>query len=400
MHVSDASTPPRGRRRPGRRLALRRNERGATAVLVAVTMVALLGMAALSVDFAVASNEKATVQSAADQAALALATDCSLKKTTCQPSTATYYAQQNAGASAAVQTLKNGVAKNPVFADGQVTVRVSKNVNHTFARVLGDSSTTVRSQATATWNTVPLVGTKLIPIGLPYCDWLAAQPTSANSAGAMRTYLWARYNTTEANCAGTGATAPTVYSKRGSSSSYSSVGQAMYFTRSFFPGVNTNCDFSASLWDVYRNMLDDWALITADTCMERKLSGVGPGSVIMMPIYAVEKKPILWTGTTYPSRLVILGFAPFKVDKWVNYPFFYVVQPGFGSLSYTNNCDMKFNFATIGGGCSGVRGQFVRSAEGALFNGFTQYGAFYQNTGSGLSGEAPNLGLNNVKLVK
>ncbi|WP_286931490.1 MULTISPECIES: TadE/TadG family type IV pilus assembly protein [Aeromicrobium] len=384
-----------------RRFGLRKKEKGATIVLVTLSMVALLGMAAVSVDFAVASSEKATVQGAADQAVLALATDCSLKKSTCLPSTATWYAQQNAGTTASAQTLKDGVVKNPTFDDGKVTVRVSKNVNHTFAKVLGDASSTVRSEATATWNTVPLVGTKLIPMGLPYCDWLAAQPGSATSPGAMRTYLWARYSTGEASCPGTGATAATVYSKRGTASGYGAVGQAMYFTRSFFPGVNTNCDFSANLWDVYRNMLDDWSLITADTCMEAKLAGVGNGSVVMMPIYAVEKKSVFWGSVSYPSRLVILGFAPFKVDKWVNYPFLYFgVQPSFSALSYTNNCDMKFNFATIGGGCAGVRGQFVRSSEGALFNGFTQYGSFYNNTGSGLSGDAPNLGLTNVKLVK
>nr|WP_241732855.1 pilus assembly protein TadG-related protein [Aeromicrobium phoceense] len=384
-----------------RRFGLRKKEKGATIVLVTLSMVALLGMAAVSVDFAVASSEKASVQGAADQAVLALANDCSLKKPSCLPSTATWYAQQNAGASASAQVLKDGVVKSPTFDDGKVTVRVSKNVNHTFAKVLGDSSSTVRSEATATWNTVPLVGTKLIPMGLPYCDWLAAQPGSATSPGAMRTYLWARYSTGEASCPGTGATAATVYSKRGTASGYGAVGQAMYFTRSIFPGVNTNCDFSANLWDVYRNTLDDWALITVDTCMESKLAGVGPGSVVMMPIYAVEKKSIFWGSVSYTSRLVILGFAPFKVDKWVNYPFLYFgVQPSFSALSYTNNCDMKFNFATIGGGCTGVRGQFVRSSEGALFNGFTQYGSFYNNTGSGLSGDAPNLGLTNVKLVK
>jgi len=389
------------RPRVGRRTRRRSAERGATVVLVTISMVALLGMAAVSIDYAVASDQKATVQNGADQAALALGTDCALKKASCVPSTATYYAQQNAGASATAQTLKDGVVKNPVFADGKVTVRVSKNVNHTFARVLGDSSSTVRAEATASWGTQPLVGTKLIPIGLPYCDWLAAQPASATSPGAMRTYLWARYSTNESSCPGVAPTTTgTVYGKRGSASNYTSVGQAMYFTRSFFPGVNTNCDFSASLWDVYRNMLDDWSLITADTCMESKLAGVGNGSVVMMPIYAVEKKSIFWGSVTYPSRLVILGFAPFKVDKWVNYPFFYIgSQPSFSALSYTNNCDMKFNFATIGGGCAGVRGQFIRSAEGALYNGFTQYGSFYHNTGSGLSGDAPALGLANVKLV-
>lgn len=381
------------------RFGLRRKERGATIVLVSLSMVALLGMAAISVDFAVASGEKNSVQSAADAAALAVAADCSLNKPTCNSSTATWYARQNAGASTSVQTLVNGTVKSPAYTDGVVTVRTSKNVGHTFAKVLGDSSSTVRSEATASWKSVPLVGSKLIPIGLPYCSWLANQPTSASSPGAMTTFLWARYNTSESSCAGTGATSPTVYGKRGSSGSYSSVGQAMYFTRSFFPGVNTNCDFSANLWDVYRNMLDDWSLITVDTCMESKLAGIGPGKVIMMPIYAVEKKSIFWGAVSYSSRLVIVGFAPFKVDKWVDYPFFYIGQPPFGSLKDVNKCDMKFNLFSIGGGCAGVRGQFVRSSEGALFDHFSEFGQYYDNDGSGLGGSAPNLGLSSVKLI-
>jgi len=333
---------------------------------------------------------------------LAVASDCALKKAGCSVSTAEYYAREAAGPSATVQTSKDGVVKAPVYADGAVTVRVSKGVSRTFARVFGESSGTVESQATATWKALPLRGANLIPIGLPYCDWAANQPASATSPGNMKTFLWNRYDTTESSCPGMPpTTAGTVYARRGDSGSYSSVGQAMYFTASLFPGFNTNCNFSADLWDVYRNTLDDWSLITGDSCMTAKLSGVGPGDVIMMPIYAVEKKSIFWGSVTYSSRVVIVGFAPFKVDKWINYPFFYFLpQPSFGSLTTSNACNFKTNFVTIGGGCAGVRGQFVRSTEGALFNNFTEYGTSYDNPDSGLSGNAPDLGLTRVKLVR
>lgn len=385
-----------------KRFGLRRKERGATVVLVSLSMVVLLGMAAISVDFAVASDQRNTVQNAADAAALAVANDCALKKTGCATSTAQYYAQQTAGATANVQTSKGTVVKPPAYADGTVTVRVSKNVERSFARIFGEATGTVSSQATASWKSMPLRGANLIPMGLPYCEWLNAQPASATSPGVMRTFIWSRYDTTESSCAGAApTTASTVYGRKGDNSGYSSVGQAMYFTGSLFPGFNTNCNFSADLWDVYRNTLDDWALITGDSCMTSKLSGIGPGDVIMMPIYAIEKKSVFWGSITYPSRLVIMGFAPFKIDKWINYPFFYFLpEPSFGSLSTSNSCTFKLNFATIGGGCAGVRGQFVRSTEGALFNNFTEYGAYYDNPDSGLEGEAPDLGLSAVRLVK
>lgn len=395
MHVST-------RRRGPRRLGLSRRERGATIVLVTLSMVVLLGMAAVSIDFAVASEQRSTVQNAADSAALAVASDCALKKSTCSTSTAQFYAQQAAGPSAAVQTYKGDVAKAPAYADGAVTVRVSKPVIHTFARVFGEGAGTVASEATATWKSLPLRGSKLIPIGLPYCDWAANQPVSATQPGNLKTFLWNRFDTTEASCSGVPPTTTgTVYARRGDGGSYSSVGQAMYFTASLFPGFNTNCNFSADLWDVYRNTLDDWSLITGDSCMTAKLSGVGPGDVIMMPIYAVEKKTIFWGSVSYSSRVVIVGFAPFKVDKWINYPFFYFLpQPSFGSLRDSNSCNFKTNFISIGGGCAGVRGRFVRSTEGALFNNFTEYGASYDNPDSGLGGDAPDLGFSAVKLVK
>jgi len=394
------------RPRPERRLGLRRRERGATVVLVAVSMVALLGMAAVSVDFAVASDQKASVQNAADTAALALGNECSLKKSGCSTSTSTWYAQQNAGASATVQTLKDGVAKNPSYDDGKATVRVSKNVSHTFARVLGDSSSTVRAEATVNWKSVPLKGAGLIPIGLPYCDWLGAQP-SAGGPGAMKSFLWARHSATETSCPGTGATAPTVYGRKGSGTGYTNFGRAMWFTSSVFPGITNNCNYSASLWDLYRDVLDDWTLFGWDSCMTQKLSGVGPGSIVMFPIYALEKKSIFWGAVSYTSRLVVIGFAPFKIDKWLTYPSIYFgTQPSASSIGTSNSCSFGFYIQsglgniTWGGTCAGVRGQFVRSTEGALFNNFTEYGTSYDNPDSGLSGNAPDLGLTRVKLVR
>src|SRR5690606_36579026 len=127
-----------------------------TIVLVSLSMVVLVGMAAISVDYAVASSEKATVQNAADAAAIAVATDCALKRTAnCNTGSADWMAKQNAGSSVTVSTLKNGVVMSPEYADGVVTVRVQKNVEHTFAPVLGESASSVGSEATAAWESTP-----------------------------------------------------------------------------------------------------------------------------------------------------------------------------------------------------------------------------------------------------
>lgn len=395
------------RRFEARRAGLTSKERGATVVLVALSMLAMLGMAAVSVDYAVASSEKRSLQNAADAAALAVAKDCSVESVNCNAATAQWYARQNSGASTDVQTLKDGTPKSPAYADGKVTVRVRKNVEHSFAGVIGDDSTDLTAEATASWNTVPLVGANLIPIGLPYCDWVNNKPASETSPGPMRTYLWARHQSTEYSCPGTGATKATVYGRRGSASGYTNFGRAMWFTASSWPGVNSNCNYRASLWDVYADVLEDWALFGWDSCMTGKLSGIGPGSVIMFPIYAIEKSSIFWNTVTYNSRLVIMGFAPFKVDKWVTYPAgFLGQQPSSGSLGTSNSCSFGFWVGlpylftlTLGGTCAGIRGQFIRSRQGALFNNFTEFGTSYNNPTSGLGGNAPNLGLSSVTLT-
>ena len=57
--------------------ALRDDERGASAVLVAILLVPLLGFAAIALDVGALYVERGQLQNGADAAALAIAQDCS-----------------------------------------------------------------------------------------------------------------------------------------------------------------------------------------------------------------------------------------------------------------------------------------------------------------------------------
>ncbi|MBC9226355.1 hypothetical protein IBG24_08510 [Aeromicrobium sp. zg-636] len=412
--------------RPSRRFGLKRKERGATIVLVTLSMVALLGMAAVSIDFAVASEQKSSVQNAADAAALAVAADCAQNKAKCGPGhDADWYAKQAAGASATVQTLKDGVVKSPAYADRKVTVRVSKNIEHTFARVLGEGAGTVQAEATASWNSVPLRASKMVPIGLPYCMWKDYNPISGvgSKKGATVEFVWSTFRVGETSCAGlSGVTAPTVYGRAATSSSnLAGAGRAVYFTPDVVPGLTFTCSFAPSVWDVYRDDLANWSVVKYDSCMNNQFkkpdgSAVGPGDILMFPIYAVEKKTFFFDLVKYDSRVVIIGFAPFQIQDFVKYPsVFFGQEPGRESIldlldpkaSHDTSCTFGWSVGVpnvisvgFGGSCGGIRGKFVQSTNAALFKDFTEFGSYYANPDSGLAGDAPQLGGTRVTLVK
>ncbi len=127
-------------------------ERGAASVLVAFLLVALLGFAALAVDVGALYWEKTQLQSGADAAALAIATDCAAGA--CGPVAATgqFFADSNANDSSSGATVTRPTANS---------VRVETNARDAgsgedrfslfFARALGFESTPVTAVAEAAW---------------------------------------------------------------------------------------------------------------------------------------------------------------------------------------------------------------------------------------------------------
>ncbi|WP_310077125.1 pilus assembly protein TadG-related protein [Sinomonas atrocyanea] len=156
-----------------RRIAVRsHDEGGATAVMVALLMVVLLGSAAFAVDFGHIVAERSQLQNGADAAALAVADTCANTATQSSclsdaSNTASTYAKTNTNDSI-------GVAGMPTVDQGAGTATVGTTtptgtVSMTFAKILGIDSMPVNATATAVWG-YPKSGLSTLPLAFSACE--------------------------------------------------------------------------------------------------------------------------------------------------------------------------------------------------------------------------------------
>lgn len=117
----------------------RRNE-GSVIVIVALLMTVFCGFIALVTDIGIAYAEKAQLQNAIDAAALAAVQE--LPNTTNATNVANQYIQLN-GFNPSDVTI--------TFSDSNTTINITgtKNVNYTFAKIIGLDSTTVNTKSAA-----------------------------------------------------------------------------------------------------------------------------------------------------------------------------------------------------------------------------------------------------------
>ena len=161
-------------------------ERGATAIIVAIVMTALMSVAALAVDVAAMHQERRELQSGADAAALALAQDCargSCGAPLAMSTTAKTFANANAhdGLARIVQITPTA---------SEITVRVgteqagggadndANTVDFTFARVFGVDGRDINASATARWS--PVGGAATLPLTFSLCEWQRETSNGAN----------------------------------------------------------------------------------------------------------------------------------------------------------------------------------------------------------------------------
>lgn len=132
---------------------LQESQKGAATVMVAVLMVALLGMAALAVDVGAMYSERAQLQNGADFSALAVADDCA------NGDCGDFMATGNELANGNANDSSSGIAAI-TFPDAN-TVRVETNAREagsgddhfslSFARVLGIDTAEITAVAEASW---------------------------------------------------------------------------------------------------------------------------------------------------------------------------------------------------------------------------------------------------------
>ena len=172
-------------------------DQGATLILVALSMTAILGVGALVVDVGALAQENRALQNGADAAALAIANDCAKNACGTVTATAASYGGLNAGdGTAAVDTVcGNGgglAACSPVPAgvtNNYVKVQLSTSSGGTnslhfkFGPAIGRSGATVRRSAVVAWGKIGSITT--LPIAIADCAFSAVAAGGLPSASIV-----------------------------------------------------------------------------------------------------------------------------------------------------------------------------------------------------------------------
>jgi Flp pilus assembly protein TadG len=169
------------------------SERGQTVVLITVFMFVLLGMCALAIDVGIWYQDKRAVQSTADAAALAGASQLPVSWGVAQ-STAVQQFDKNkkTGDAAVVVNTSNLTSKD------SVTVTVTRTSPSFFAKLLGKNNATIQASAQATVESVTTLAPSfdVMPWGVPKQDYVFSQeyslytnsPNNANNGALSLPY--------------------------------------------------------------------------------------------------------------------------------------------------------------------------------------------------------------------
>jgi len=157
---------------------MQKRERGASAVLVGLMLVPLMGAGAIAVDVGALYAEKAQLQNGADAAALSVAAECATDETTCAGpagGVASSYATSNADDSLATAlTPSINLTANTVTVTTETLTDDGAMLRHPLAQMIGIPSSTLYADATAEWGT-PVLGS-VIPLAIGQCEFALAPP--------------------------------------------------------------------------------------------------------------------------------------------------------------------------------------------------------------------------------
>lgn len=148
---------------------LRQGERGGVSVIVALSLVVLLGAAAIVIDTGALYAERAELQSGADASALAIAQDCADGSCVGPDATAQALADQNAKDGASDAAL---LSLTSTFVRVQTTTRDGAtgagSLALRFAPLVGIDSETVSATSAASWGS-PAAGPAMLPLAFAPC---------------------------------------------------------------------------------------------------------------------------------------------------------------------------------------------------------------------------------------
>lgn len=292
---------------------MREDERGATAVVVALLMVALLGFAAISVDIGANYAVKRQLQNSADAAALAVAQESACKTQT-PTSTAATLVNANvnsgsAGSAVVIDAVKRTVTvtASAIDADGLPGRR------NLFAPVLGVDRSQISASAKVSC-VFPLDGTAELPLTFHKCHF--------DDSKSLDVKILVQYNTTAPRCNGTS-------------------GNAAPGNFGWLLGQNGKCPAKINP-AIYQTPGDTGNNIPGPCKDTIKLFQNG---VVLVPIYDVAG------GTGSGGWFHIVGLAAFKIQG-------YRLS---GNPEFNWNNDVHGAGLNCSGNCRGIIGTFVKT---------------------------------------
>lgn len=176
---------------------LRDEDDGAIAVIVAVLMVAIVGLAAIAIDVGALYSERRQLQNGTDAAVLAVAEDCASGdvEAACDAgpqgdrvTTAQTFANRNAKDGTAAVDPTPGVGVDVNYSESEATVTATSLndgegfVRHWFAPILGIDSTEVSAASTAIWGPVLFGSVPTLPLTFSQCEYDKFLASGAGSA--------------------------------------------------------------------------------------------------------------------------------------------------------------------------------------------------------------------------
>lgn len=256
------------------------NERGAVAVFVALLMVALLGVAAVSIDVGALWAERRQLQNGADAGALAIAQDCARGACGDPTGTANQFAVANNPATATAATPTASVTLAP----GSVTVSNATVQDHWFAPVLGIDESGISASATARWG-VPTSGTAVLPLTFSWCEWKAQTGGGSPTGTVERTIIFTKDS-------GTGCTGPS--------------GNAVPGGFGWLPTDTGTCNTTSALAQI---LSSDTGASIPTGCSSADFQKM-VGSKVLLPIFDHA------TGTGNNATYRVYGYAAFKITGY------------------------------------------------------------------------------------
>lgn len=160
-----------------------KRERGASAIVVALTLLVLIGFTGFGVDVTSAYAKSQEVQNAADAAVLGTAQHCAQEGVTCVDGSQRDRARGLAGENVRLQP-DTVLAEDTYPEANWVTVEVTAEHQNYFAGVFGFNSFTVVREATAAWGT-PTSMTTLLPLTIGECEFNAFQALPEGTVGVI-----------------------------------------------------------------------------------------------------------------------------------------------------------------------------------------------------------------------